>query len=56
MSYPIDSILYLFVVIAAFAAIVVWAYGSKRKRRFENDARIPFEEGEEGRTRARDRE
>lgn len=46
MSYPIDSIIYLFVLIAAFVAIVVWAFGSKRKRRFEEDARIPFEEGE----------
>lgn len=27
-----------------FLGIVWWAYGSSRKARFEEDARIPFEE------------
>jgi cbb3-type cytochrome oxidase subunit 3 len=24
--------------------VVVWAFGSKRKRRFEKDAKIPFDD------------
>jgi cbb3-type cytochrome oxidase subunit 3 len=36
---------YLVILIAAFAAIVVWAFGRKRKKRFEKDARIPFDDG-----------
>jgi cbb3-type cytochrome oxidase subunit 3 len=32
---------------AAFFAVVLWAFGRKRKARFEKDARIPFEEGKD---------
>ena len=36
--------LYLLILFIAFIGIVVWAFGRKRKARFERDARIPFEE------------
>ncbi|MCT7359508.1 MAG: CcoQ/FixQ family Cbb3-type cytochrome c oxidase assembly chaperone [Thalassobium sp.] len=31
----------------AFIGIFWWAYGSSRKKRFDNDAQIPFLENEE---------
>ncbi len=34
--------IYLLVLIALFVGVVVWAFGRKRKKRFEEDARIPF--------------
>jgi cytochrome c oxidase cbb3-type subunit IV len=34
--------IYLLVLIAAFTGIVIWAFGRKRKARFEADARIPL--------------
>jgi len=27
----------------AFVAIVIWAYGPRRRERFERDGRIPFD-------------
>ena len=36
--------IYLLVLIAAFVLIVVWAFGRKRKARFDKDARIPFDD------------
>jgi cytochrome c oxidase cbb3-type subunit 4 len=30
----------------AFIAICVWAYNSKRKQRFDNDAQLPFADEE----------
>ena len=33
---------YLLVLIALFAGVLIWAFGRKRKKRFEQDARIPF--------------
>ena len=30
------------ILIAAFVGILVWAFGRKRKARFEKDAKIPF--------------
>jgi cbb3-type cytochrome oxidase subunit 3 len=35
---------YHWILIAAFVAIVIWAFGRKRKKRFERDARIPFDD------------
>jgi cytochrome c oxidase cbb3-type subunit 4 len=32
--------------LAAFLAIVWWAYGPSRKRRFERDALLPFDDTE----------
>ena len=40
-----DNVLYLLILIAAFAAIVFWAFGRRRKKRFEADARIPLDDG-----------
>jgi cytochrome c oxidase cbb3-type subunit IV len=34
--------IYLLILVAVFAAIVIWAFGRKRKKRFEEDAQIPF--------------
>jgi cytochrome c oxidase cbb3-type subunit 4 len=34
---------YHLLIIVAFVGIVVWAFGRKRKARFEKDAKIPFE-------------
>lgn len=31
----------------AFAAVVWWAYGASRKKRFEQDAQIPFIEDDD---------
>ena len=36
--------LYHWILIAAFIGIVVWAFGRKRKTRFEKDGKIPFDE------------
>ncbi|MHB0992118.1 MAG: cbb3-type cytochrome oxidase subunit 3 [Burkholderiales bacterium] len=36
---------YLLALLVAFIAIVMWAFSKKRRRRFEQDARIPFEDG-----------
>ncbi len=32
-------------IIAAFIGVVIWAFGRKRKARFEQDGKIPFENG-----------
>jgi cbb3-type cytochrome oxidase subunit 3 len=40
----ISTGIYLVVLIALFGGIVVWAFGRKRKKRFEDDAKIPFRE------------
>lgn len=37
--------LYHWILIAAFVGVMVWAFGRKRKRRFEKDAEIPFDDG-----------
>jgi cbb3-type cytochrome oxidase subunit 3 len=38
---------YHWILIVAFVGAVVWAFGRKRKARFEKDARIPFEGGKD---------
>jgi len=40
--------IYHWILVAAFVGIVVWAFGSKRKVRFEKDARIPFDDDRTG--------
>jgi cytochrome c oxidase cbb3-type subunit 4 len=35
---------FLLILVALFAGIVVWAFGRSRKKRFEDDAKIPFRE------------
>jgi len=42
-----DALIYYGLLIVAFVAIVVWAFGRKRKARFEKDAKIPFD-GDKG--------
>ena len=39
--------IYHWLLIAAFAAIVIWVFGRKRKARFDEDARLPFDEGKD---------
>ncbi len=36
--------IYLVVLAVVFVGIVVWAFGRKRKARFEQDAKIPFQD------------
>lgn len=38
------SMLYFAILVAGFIGILWWAFGARRKRRFEKDGRIPFEE------------
>jgi Cbb3-type cytochrome oxidase, subunit 3 len=40
--------LWLVWLVLAFVGIVWWAYRPKNKQRFEEDARIPFKDGNEG--------
>ncbi|WP_265942532.1 cbb3-type cytochrome oxidase subunit 3 [Dechloromonas sp. A34] len=35
---------WLFMLIALFVGVVIWAFGRKRKKRFEQDSRIPFDD------------
>jgi len=39
-----DLAIYHWILVAAFVGVVVWAFGRKRKARFEADARIPFDD------------
>ena len=39
-----DLTIYHWILLAAFAAILVWAFRRKRKARFEKDARIPLDD------------
>jgi len=36
--------LYHWLLIVAFIGVVIWAFGRKRKKRFEKDAKIPFDD------------
>jgi cbb3-type cytochrome oxidase subunit 3 len=40
----VNYIVYLLLLVAAFGGVLVWAFGRKRKKRFEEDARMPFKE------------
>ena len=37
---------YHLIIIVAFVGVVIWAFGRRRKARFEKDAKIPFEDRE----------
>ena len=37
----------MLILIVVFVAIVIWAYGRRRKARFDKDARIPFDDRKE---------
>ena len=39
-----DLTIYHWILIAALIGVVIWAFGRKRKARFEKDAKIPFED------------
>jgi len=39
----VNFVLFLFVPITVFVGALVWAYGRKRKTRFEEDGKIPFQ-------------
>ena len=39
-----DLTIYLVALVALFVGIVAWAFGRKRKARFEQDAAIPFQD------------
>ena len=39
-----DLTIYLVILIVLFIGIVAWAFGRKRKARFERDAEIPFQD------------
>lgn len=39
-----DYGIYLAILVIAFIGIVIWAYGRKRKARFDKDAAIPFDD------------
>lgn len=42
--YTVNFIAFVLVPIVLFGGAVVWVFGRKRKKRFEQDARIPFRE------------
>jgi cytochrome c oxidase cbb3-type subunit 4 len=47
-----DFTIYHVILIVVFVAIVIWAYGRRRKARFDKDARIPFDDPKERRAPA----
>ena len=45
MNMAIFHSIWTVVVMVIFIGIVIWAYSSKRKERFDEAARLPFDEG-----------
>jgi len=43
---PFGDQILIVALIAAFIGIVWWAYGARRKKRFEKDGDIPFKESD----------
>jgi cytochrome c oxidase cbb3-type subunit 4 len=39
-----EVMIYLVILIVLFVGIVAWAFGRKRKARFDQDAKIPFQD------------
>lgn len=39
-----NIVVYMFVLILLFAGVLFWAFGRKRKKRFEEDGRLPFDD------------
>ena len=37
-------LIYTVVLVALFMGVLFWAFGKKRKKRFEKDAEIPFQD------------
>jgi cytochrome c oxidase cbb3-type subunit 4 len=44
MSFTMIQALWSIVILITFLGIVVWAYSGKRKSRFEEAARVPFDD------------
>ena len=40
----VNLVLFVLVPIAVFVGALVWAYSRKRKQRFEEDGKIPFQD------------
>ena len=40
----VNYLVYLILLVAMLGGVVVWAFGRKRKKRFEEDAKIPLRE------------
>ena len=40
----VNYIVYLLALAALFGGVLVWAFGRKRKKRFEEDGKMPFQE------------
>jgi cytochrome c oxidase cbb3-type subunit IV len=40
----VELTLYHGILVVALVGVVIWAFGRKRKARFEKDARIPFDD------------
>jgi cbb3-type cytochrome oxidase subunit 3 len=47
MDYILARTIGTVVMFAVFVAIAVWAFSNSQKRRFNEDALIPFREGDE---------
>jgi cytochrome c oxidase cbb3-type subunit 4 len=41
-EHDVEMTIYLLILIAAFVGILVWVFGRKRKARFDQDAKLPF--------------
>jgi cytochrome c oxidase cbb3-type subunit IV len=39
-----NGAVFTLIILALFVGVVIWAFGKKRKARFEKDAEIPFED------------
>jgi cbb3-type cytochrome oxidase subunit 3 len=40
----VNDFVYLIALIAPFGGVIVWTFGRKRKKRFEDDAKMRFRE------------
>jgi cbb3-type cytochrome oxidase subunit 3 len=40
----VNFVIFVIGPIALFVGVLIWAFGRKRKTRFEKDGRIPFQE------------
>jgi cytochrome c oxidase cbb3-type subunit 4 len=44
MGYELIESIWTIVLLVTFIAIVIWAWGSKRKKTFDEAARLPLED------------
>ncbi len=38
--------IYTVILLVLFIGVLLWTFGKKRKKRFEKDAEIPFQDGQ----------